>query len=87
MRKPAFCKCKIKGADLLRCNRAADQCLCFRYVYSTSKIQNFKPLAIFCGCTARFVSNLKIGFLVMWLNYDVSIIHGDNETAAIVVSS
>ena len=29
------------------------------YDPSTSQIQNFKPLAIFCGCTARFVSSLK----------------------------
>ena len=34
---------------------------------STSCIRNFKPLAILCGCTARFVSDLirnpKTGFL------------------------
>ena len=27
------------------------------YDPSTSQIQNFKPLAIFCGCTAGFVSS------------------------------
>ena len=29
MRKPAFCICKMKGADQLRDNRAADQRLYF----------------------------------------------------------
>ena len=28
------------------------------YNLSTFKIRNFKPLAIFCGCTAWFVSDL-----------------------------
>ena len=63
MRKPAFCICDNKDAAQLRGNREADQRLCFRYTDSTipllPKIQNFKPLAIFYGCTARFVS----GFL------------------------
>ena len=45
MRKPAFCIYEIKGADQLRGNREADQCLCFHYTESTipllpkSKIQ------------------------------------------------
>ena len=56
MRKPAFCICKNKDTD-----READQRLCFRYTESTIPllpILNFKPLAIFCGCTVRFVSDL-----------------------------
>ena len=35
IRKPAFCICENKGADLLRGDRAADQHLCFRYIDST----------------------------------------------------
>ena len=43
MRKPAFCMCENKGADQLRDNpaaavtgnRAADQCLYFRYIDCT----------------------------------------------------
>ena len=35
MRKPTFCICENKGADQLRGNREADQCLCFRYIDST----------------------------------------------------
>ena len=35
MRKPDFTYAKIKGEDQLRCNCAADQRLCFRYVDST----------------------------------------------------
>ena len=41
---------------------AADRCLCFCYIYSTipllPKSENFKPVAIFCGCTAWFVLDL-----------------------------
>ena len=63
MRKPAVCICENKGADQLR-NGAADQGLCFRYIDSTipllPKSEVFKPLAIFCGCTAEFVSYLIV---------------------------
>ena len=55
VRKPAFCICENKGADQLRSYREADQRLCFRYMDSTIPLQNFKLLAIFYGCTARFV--------------------------------
>ena len=62
MKKPAFCICEKTGADQLRGNRPADQCLCFRYIDSTirqlHKSQNFKPLAVIGGCTAVFVSDL-----------------------------
>ena len=62
MRKPAFCTCKNKDADQLRGNREADQRLCFRYTDSTihllSKYEISSLLAIFCGCTARFVLDL-----------------------------
>ena len=56
MRKPAFCICKNKDADQLYGNREADQHLCFRYIASTIPLFP-KPLAIFCDCTARFVSD------------------------------
>ena len=42
------------------CNYTTDQGLCFRCIDSTiplPKNRNFKPLAIFCGCTAWFVSD------------------------------
>ena len=62
MRNPNSCICENKGADQLCGNRTADQRLCFRYTDSTipylSKIRDYKPLAIFCICTARFVSDL-----------------------------
>ena len=57
MRKPAFCICENKDADQLRGNREADQRLCFRNP-SAFYIQNFKPLAILSGFTARFVPDL-----------------------------
>ena len=62
VRKSAFCICENKDADQLRGNREADQRLCFHYTDSTipllSKSENSKSLNIFCGCTARFVSDL-----------------------------
>ena len=66
VRKPAFCICENKDADQLRGNREADQRLCFRYIDNTIPLLP-KPLAIFCGCTDRFVWDLietpKTGFL------------------------
>ena len=61
MRKPAFCICENKGADLLHLNRAADQRLCFHSIYSTISLlpkSEISRLAIFCGCTAWFLSDL-----------------------------
>ena len=62
MRNPAFCMCKNIDADQLRFNCAADQRLRFRNIDTTISlfflIPNFKPLVIFCGCTALFVSDL-----------------------------
>ena len=63
MRRPGFCIFENKNADQLRGNREADQRLCFRYTDSTIPLLS-KPeisslrLAIFSGCTARFVSDL-----------------------------
>ena len=76
-RKPTFCICENKDADQLRGNREADQRLCFRYTDSTipllSNLRNFKPLAIFCSCTAWFVldlvGNQNVGFLMKRLKY------------------
>ena len=62
MRKPAFRICENKGADQLHGNSEADQRLCFRYTDSTipllPKSEISSHLAIFYGCTARFVSDL-----------------------------
>ena len=57
MRKPAFYICENKDADQLRSNCAADQRLCFRYMDSAIPLLS-KTLAIFGGCTSRFVSDL-----------------------------
>ena len=61
MRKPAFCICEKQRRRSARGNHEADQHFCFRYTHSTipllRKIRNFKPLTIFCGCTAWFVSD------------------------------
>ena len=49
--------CENKDADQLRGNREADQRLCFHYTVSTIHLLP-KSLAIFCGSTARFVSDM-----------------------------
>ena len=76
MRKPMFCICENKDADQLRGNREADQRLYFHYIDSSIpllskyKISSLR-LAIFCSCTAWFVSdrvrNQNVGFLMTWL--------------------
>ena len=61
MRKPASCIYDNKDADQLRGKREAEQRLCFRYTDSTIPSYlnpKFRPLAILCGCTARFVWDL-----------------------------
>ena len=63
MRKPPFWICENKDAYQLHSHCAADQCLCFHYTYSTIPVLHkseldFKPLAIFCGCTDQFVPDL-----------------------------
>ena len=70
MRKPTICICENKDADQLRGTREADQRLCFRYLDSTISLllkSEIKLLALFCDCTARFVSDLVriqiVGFL------------------------
>ena len=91
MRKPAFCICENKDADQLHGNREADQRLCFRYIEIASPflllIQSFKPTAIFCGCTARFVSDLvgnpedRFSRDVAYLHRRVSLMHPVHPTS------
>ena len=57
MGKPTICIGENKDADQLRGNREADQRLCFHYSDSTIPLLS-KLLAVLCGCTARFVSDL-----------------------------
>ena len=68
MRKPTFGICENKGADQLRGNRR----LCFRFIVSIKVLyfrKKIKPLAIFCDCTARFVSDL-VGTPENWFSYN-----------------
>ena len=61
MRKLDFCICKNKDADQPRGNPkliSAFGLLHRKYNPSTTYIRNFKSLAILCGCTAWFVSDL-----------------------------
>ena len=52
MRKPTYCIGQNKDADRLRCNREADQRLCFHYTDSTvplllkSEISSFYPASV-----------------------------------------
>ena len=77
VRKPAFCICENKDADQLRSYCAADQ----RYTDSTIPL-HFEPLAIFFGCTARFVSH-QVGNPEDWFsNNEVHIIFNVAITTA-----
>ena len=75
MRKPTFCICENKDADQLHSDCAADRRLCFRYKDrknpSTFLNRNIKSLAIFCSCTAWYMSNQvgnqSVCFLTSWL--------------------
>ena len=67
VRKPTLYICKNKGTDQLRDDSSLNQRLCLS-TYRTSP--NFKPLAIFCGCTARYMSETpKKDFLVTRFNF------------------
>ena len=57
MGKPTVWLGENKDADQLRGNREADQRLCFRYSDRTIPLL-LKLLALFCACTAWFVSDL-----------------------------
>ena len=71
MRKPAFCICEYKDADQLRCNCAADQRLCFRFMYcaipllSKSKISSLWPSSVTAqpGLCRTWSETPKTGFL------------------------
>ena len=60
MRKPALCICENKALDQL----SVTTHLISAFVFTSAQIAqslyyiNFKPLAVFCDCTARFVSDL-----------------------------
>ena len=59
--KTCFCTCEIRRrkSSAQNGNRATDQRLCFRFIHVESTIlQNCKRLAIICGCTAWFLSDL-----------------------------
>ena len=59
MRKPAFCICENNGADQLCGNEQLISASDFAtYVEQLSYVQNLKFLVIFCGCIARFVSDM-----------------------------
>ena len=70
MRKPIICKGKNKDADQRAFFSYTDSTI---PVVSKSKIQNFQPLAIFCDCAGRFVSDVVgtqiVGFLMHRLKY------------------
>ena len=61
--KTDFCIIENKGADQLHSNSTADKCLCFRYIDSTSKISNFKPVAVQPGLCGAWWETPKAGFL------------------------
>ena len=62
MRKPDFVYAKYKTQISCAVTAQLISGFCFRYTDSTipllSEFKNFKPLAIYSDCTARFVSDL-----------------------------
>ena len=72
-----FCICENKGANQLRDNPAADQCLCFRYIDSTvsflprSEISSLYPssAAVKPGLCPIWTETPKTGFLMTWLKH------------------
>ena len=74
MRKLAFCLCKNKDSNQLRGDREADQRLCFRYTDSAIPLLFYflKLVAIFCGCTAQFVSEV-VGISEDRFSHDVAL--------------
>ena len=75
MRKPGFWICENKGARSAVRNRTADQLFVFATYRDTIHLLS-KSETIFCGCAARFLSDLrswletpKTGFLMMPLIY------------------
>ena len=61
MRKPAFCICKNKVQINVQLISTFVFCCIdstMTLLPSTSSMQNFKPIAIFCGCTVKFVLDL-----------------------------
>ena len=73
MRKQAFCICENKDADQLCGDREADQRFCFRYTDGTIPLlpnPKFQAsIAIFCDCTAQFVSGL-VGNPEDWFSHN-----------------
>ena len=70
-RKPTTCICENKGTDQLRGYCKADQFLCFHYRVSTIPLLSKSKICIlqsFCGCTARFVSEL-VGNPDCWFSH------------------
>ena len=67
MRKPAFCICKNKGTDQLRCNLAADQRLFFYLLESPipllSKLVAIFSVAVQPGFCRICLGTLNTGFL------------------------
>ena len=67
LRKPVFCICENKGADLLSSHNPADQCLCFRYIDSTIPLlPTSSQLPGMCRTSDRSKTP-QTGFLMMWL--------------------
>ena len=71
---PDFCICETTAQNDLQLYPTADQCPCFSLhgKYKPSFwIHSFKPLTIFCGCTASLCrtwsETLKTGILTTWL--------------------
>ena len=62
MKPPVFCLCENKGANQLHGHRAADQCLCFRYIKSTIHVL---PKAAISSLLSSYVA-VEAGLCRTW---------------------
>ena len=86
MRKPVLCICENKAADQL----SVTAHLISAFVFASTQIaqplffMNFKPLEVFCDCTARFVSDLVGNPVYLGMLVSISFLKTVKEFASIL---
>ena len=86
MRKPALCIYKNKAADQLPVTAHLISAFVFAgtQIAQSLYLMNFKPLAVFCDCTARFVSDLVGNSVYLGRLISISFLKTVKEFAAIL---
>ena len=86
MRKPALCICENKAADQLSVTAHLISVFVFASALIAQSLyfMNFKPLAVFCDCTARFVSDLVENLVCLGRLISISFLKTVKECASIL---